>query len=199
MLQSIYSPMEDFKMIKLKKGFTLVEILIAMALVAILVAIMSPNIARVRPDQKKALFIKAYTRTEIAVVNMINDTEMYPTVYNEDGTLSQFGLCSTKAPIGLLANTDSASGNTKFVHYFARELGSTESGNTVKTSDGLTYDVNFQNADATNADVTAATITITYKDESIGSIKVKNGGNVECSDDKCTKYIEDRYNLKVDE
>ncbi len=193
---------------KFKRGFTLVEILIAMALVAILVAVMSPNIARIRPDQKKALFIKAYTRTEIAVVNMLNDTEMYPTTYDENGNLATYGLCSTAAPVGLLGSTDSKSGEYKFVYYFAKELGSTNTENTVTTSDQITYSVDFQNSNVTDIDATAATITVSAKirknlqneDVELGTITVKNNGNVSCgSDTTCQTYMEDRYNLRVSE
>ena len=60
---------------KTKKGFTLVEILIALALIGILVAVVSPNLARIRPDQKKALFVKAYTTTESAVDNRISSSK----------------------------------------------------------------------------------------------------------------------------
>lgn len=185
----------------------MVEILIALALVAILVAVMSPNIARVRPDQKKALFIKAYTRTEIAAASMINGTEMYPTEYDEDGNLKRFGLCSTEAPIGLLAQSDSVSGSEKFAHYFARAVGGGNSGGTVKTSDGITYVINFQNANATGLNTTAAEITVKTNIKSrgenteveVGRIRVLNGGTVECADDVCTKYMEDRFNLKINE
>ena len=183
-----------------KKGFTLVEILIAMALVAILVAIMSPNIARIRPDKEKALFIKAYTRTEIAVVNMINDTEMYPTTYDENGQLKTFGLCSTAAPIGLLGKTESKSGTDKFAYYFAKQLGSSNSGGTIKTNDGITYNVEFKNANSKQTDAEAARITVSLDGKTIGSIKVKNGGNVECGDansNACQTYMNDRYDLKI--
>ena len=190
-----------------KKGFTLVEILIALALIGILVAVVSPNLARIRPDQKKALFIKAYTTTESAAASMINDTEMYPTEYDEEGNLKRFGLCSTDPPIGILAQTDSASGSDKFAHYFARTIGAANSGGIVEASNGIKYDISFQGSGQTGLDAIAAVITVKTdiksrgeeKEVEIGKIRVRNGGSVECADDVCTKYMEDRFDLTMDE
>ena len=190
-----------------KKGFTLVEILIALALIGILVAVVSPNLARIRPDQKKALFVKAYTTTESAVASMINDTEMYPTVYDEEGNLKRFGLCSTEAPIGILAQTDSASGTNKFAHYFARTIGAANSGGTVEASNGIKYEIDFQGGGQTALDAIAAVIAVKTniksrgedKEVEIGKITVRNGGTVECADDICTAYMDDRFDFKMDE
>ncbi len=41
-----------------KKGFTLVEILIALALIGILVAVVSPNLARISLIRKKLCLLK---------------------------------------------------------------------------------------------------------------------------------------------
>ena len=190
-------------MAKNKKGFTLVEILIAMALVAILVSVMASNMAKVRPDQKKAMFIKAYTRTEIAIASMLNDAEMYPTVYDENGNLKEFGLCSTKEPLGLLGQTDPASGSGKFSYYFAKAIGGTYGDGDVKTSDGITYSIEEKNADSLTIDATAAIITISADikntETELGAIKITNNGNVSCDGEKCQEYMDDRYNLKIKE
>ncbi len=197
-------------MAKNKKGFTLVEILVAMALVAVLVSVMASNMAKVRPDQKKALFIKAYTRTEVAVASMLNDAEMYPTVYDENGNLEEFGLCSTKEPLGLLGQTDPASGTGKFSYYFAKAVGGTyaagNGANTVKTNDGITYSITEQNANSVTIDATAATITVSAdikgEDTELAQIKVTNNGNVSCNgneNNKCQEYMDDRYDLRIKE
>ena len=205
-----------------KKGFTLIEILVSMALVGVLVMVLTPNIAKLMPDKEKAMFIKAYTRTEMAVANMINDPEMYPTKFDitetKNGNLaySQFGLCSDADVTGVLkANndfTDTVSERSKKFHfYFAQELGTNySSGDNIETNDGLVYQIK-RTADKSDAqlDAVAATITIALQsdvepngniptDKQLGEISVKNDGAVECGDQKCKAHLADRYNLKKD-
>ena len=201
-----------------KKGFTLIEILIAMALVGIIVAVLTPNIAKVMPDKKKALFIKAFTRTEMAVSNMINDPEMYPAKYNltaveGENPYSVFGLCSDGDVTGLLKiNNDFRQQNLeskyKFHYYFAQELGSNyESEDNekclIKTNDGLIYKIDRNNIGDNTRTVEAAQIKVYYGHDTdtdteppIGTISVRNDGQVDCYDDDCREYLDDRFDLK---
>ena len=200
-------------MFKKLKAFSLIEILIALALVGILVAVLSPNLGKALPDKKKALFIKAFTQTEIAVSNMRSHSEMYVDIFDPSdiasggkGTYTKFGLCNTDKPMGRLGAEDPKEGDDKFAYYFAKELGATPS-NPVVTNDGVTYTVEFENSGSTDPTVLAAEIEIsilgTEKDasgnlqpESIGLIHVFNDGAVKCGDEACNEYMEDRFNLK---
>ena len=188
----------------LKKGFTLIEILISMALVGVLVAVVTPHIAKVLPDKKKAMFIKAFTRTEMAIANMINDPEMYPTRFDiaaEKG-YTLFGLCSNAPVTGLLAKTNSAPNTEyKFHFYYAQELGSSCEGTSTEfsTSDGLKYRIDRgADGDMEDKKATAAKIYVVLPpvETEIGIIDVLNDGTVRCGDDNCTKYLNDRFNLK---
>ena len=186
------------------KGFSLMEILIALGLVGILVAVLSPNLAKMLPDKKKAMFIKAYTRTEIAVANMRNHSEMYVDLYDPDnGSFKRYGLSNTEAPSGMLAaNANSYSGDTKFINYFSQELGGTISGSNVVTNDGITYGVEFSSC-GTSRSCTAAEIAVSILDkdknaENIGNIKILNDATVQCGDDLCKEYMLDRFNMKQD-
>ena len=188
-----------------KKGFTLVEILIALLIIGVLVAVMIANMAKLKPDKRKALFIKAYTVTEQATANMVNDSEMYPTIFDEDGDVVSYGLSSTSEPVGILLQTDNVpSGADKFVHYFSREVGGSYSNNKVETSDGVIFDIERENTNAKTIDALAFTITISMIEkknnaevkQALGVINVRNGGAVECGDTACTTYMEDRYNLR---
>ena len=202
------------------KAFSLIEILISMALVGILVAILSPNLGKVMPDKKKALFVKAYTRTEIAVANMRNHSEMYVDIFKPAdsgesyGSYIRYGLCNTDAPMGYLAGNDSVSGDKKFEYYFSRELGIPNGGLT--SNDGITYAIDFK---CSNTDVSpstdAAIIKVSILDKKPGDEKptptnisgegilVKNNGDVSCkasvATDDCVKYMKDRFDLKVKE
>lgn len=190
-----------------KKGFTLIEILISMALVGVLVAVVTPHIAKVLPDKKKAMFIKAFSRTEMAIANMINDPEMYPTRFDiaaEKG-YTLFGLCSNAPVSGLLAKTnnvtESLTTEYKFQFYYAQELGSSIVGQSTEfsTSDGLKYRIDRgADGDMEDKKATAAKISVVLppETEAIGIIDVLNDGTVKCGDDNCTKYLADRFNLK---
>ena len=200
-------------MFKKLKAFSLIEILIALALVGILVAVLSPNLGKALPDKKKALFVKAFTQTEIAVSNMRSHSEMYVDTFDPSnivnggkGTYTTYGLCNTAKPMGRLGAEDPKDGDEKFAYYFAKELGATPS-NPVVTNDGVTYTVEFKNSKSTDPTVLAAEIEIsilgTEKDasgnlqpESIGLIHVFNDGAVKCGDEACNEYMEDRFNLK---
>ena len=188
----------------LKKGFTLIEILVSMALVGILVAVLTPNIAKVMPDKKKALFIKAYSRTEMAVANMINDPEMYPVKYDltdtESAGYTVFGLCSDAEVTGLLKANNPNEAAPKFQYYYAQELGTNYDNGKIQTSDGLSYKVDRTNiGDNQPRTKEAAQIEVYYGNDTenpIGTISVRNDGQVDCFDDDCRKYLDDRFDLK---
>lgn len=205
-------------MFKKLKAFSLIEILIALALVGILVAVLSPNLGKALPDKKKALFVKAFTQTEIAVSNMRNHSEMYVDILDtsgiasgEKGTYTKYGLCNTDKPMGRLGEEEPQHGDEKFAYFFAKELGGSSS-NPIVTNDGLAYNVEFMNADSKKPEVVAAEITIqclgSEKDasgkaklEQIGGvIYVLNDGTVKCAsedeDDLCNVYMKDRFNFK---
>ncbi len=185
-----------------KKGFTLIEILISMGLVGILIAVMSPNLSKVLPDKNKAMFIKAFTRTENAVAAMLSDPDMYRNRYDYDTMkYDRYGLCNTSTPQGLLAANGNLppSGTNKFAFYFAQEVGGVlDASNNVKTNDGIIYAIKWEDAnkDSTDRDAVAATITIKVEDESVASIEVINDGAILCGDNTCKTYLKDRFNLK---
>ena len=63
---------------KIKKGFTLAELLIALGVVGILVAILMPVIFSIIPDQNEIMAKKAYYTVQSVVSEMINDGSCYP-------------------------------------------------------------------------------------------------------------------------
>lgn len=65
-------------MINFKKGYTLAEVLVVMALLGILAAILLPAVSNVRPDRNKMMFKKAYHIAERIVYELVNDDNLYP-------------------------------------------------------------------------------------------------------------------------
>lgn len=199
-------------MSKILKAFSLVEILIAMAIVGVLVAVLSPNLAKSLPDKKKALFVKAYTRTEQAVANMRSHPEMYVDVFNPEdigksgGSYTRYGLSNTEYPLGFLGAQCLADeseggckanghGNTKFAYFFSKEVSgvfdSGDDGVTVKTSDGIIYAISGYSSISVKAYNKA-----TEKIELLGTISIANDGKVSCGDNACSDYMDDRFDLK---
>lgn len=59
------------------KGFTLTELMIALAVIGILVAVVTPAIMRTRPNKNKMMIKKTYYETEKIVESLINDETLY--------------------------------------------------------------------------------------------------------------------------
>lgn len=76
---------EDSMMKFNKKGFTLTELLIALAVVGILVAILMPVIRSIMPNQKVLMAKRAHSAIESIVSNLLNDSACYPEEIDNDG------------------------------------------------------------------------------------------------------------------
>lgn len=60
------------------KGFTLTELMIALAVLGILVAVVTPAIMRARPNKNKMMVKKTFYTVENIVSSLINDETLYP-------------------------------------------------------------------------------------------------------------------------
>ena len=60
------------------KGFTLTELMVALAVIGILVAVVTPAIMKTRPNKNKMMVKKTFYTTEQIVANLINDARLYP-------------------------------------------------------------------------------------------------------------------------
>lgn len=61
----------------MKKGFTLVETLIALTLIGFIAAIIIPNVGKITPDVDKAKVKKGYLSIERAVYELLNNETVY--------------------------------------------------------------------------------------------------------------------------
>lgn len=60
------------------KGFTLTELMVALAVIGILVAVVTPTIMKTRPNKNKMMIKKTFYTTEQIVATLINDARLYP-------------------------------------------------------------------------------------------------------------------------
>lgn len=133
------------------KGFTLTELMVALAVIGIIVAIVTPTIMRTRPNRNKMMIKKAYYTTENIVNSLINDTSLY-----DDMSM----YCRTNAPDAEDASQycaygfdwdeaaeyegDTYSGDNKFQKLFASKLNVTKKIESdmskFETADGMIWD-----------------------------------------------------------
>lgn len=60
------------------KGFTLSELMIALAVIGVLVAVVTPAIVKTRPNKNKMMVKKSFYTIEQVVSSLINDEHLYP-------------------------------------------------------------------------------------------------------------------------
>lgn len=134
-----------------KKGFTLSELLIALAVVGITVALIAPIVTKIMPDANKAKFIQHYTRLDSTLEEILIDDSIF-----EDKNLSD-----TKKPLRHPYNTETFQGTNKFKNIIFDKLNITETG---VYKDSSVWTVKVDN-------------NIAAKDYITISIDMKNGGS----------------------
>lgn len=145
---------------KISKGFTLSEILIAMLVLGIIVAASVPVILNLTPNKNAIMMKKAYYATESIIHGLINDQHYYPDMtancIKSDGTFKDSGVdecyigfdyAPTNTSVPGLTNT--VSSTNKLQCLFASKLNIKEdlasvcSGTTtvVTTMDGMSWNI----------------------------------------------------------
>lgn len=161
----------------MKKGFTLSETLITIAVVGVIAAIIIPAMTKTMPSNNKVMFKKAYSTLGQTINLLSNDSVHYPslmTAQNDDNsgysetvergfnytckTLSADGYTCASYYTGTPAN--------KFVYLFADQLNISDSvtgsaGTTgtwsFTTSDGVVWTIYIPIADSTNGSTASGT------------------------------------------
>ena len=132
------------------KGFTLTELMVALAVIGILVAVVTPAIMKTRPNKNKMMVKKTFYTTEQIVSTLINDERLYPDMHDAcgDGFVSAspdvycaYGFDYTE-PVEYEGET--YSGDSKFAELFKSRLNvKTETNNDLifYTTDGVKWDL----------------------------------------------------------
>lgn len=101
----------------MKKGFTLTELMVALAVIAVLSAIMMPIMHKLRPNQDVLMVKRAFNLAQTVVSEMANDPRCYPQLsYDETSVFNNGRGYATCVAYNDPNSTDP---NEKFVALFA--------------------------------------------------------------------------------
>ena len=140
-----------------KKGFTLAEALISLAIVGIIAAIAAPMINRYKPDEDKITFLRTYDSIVEIINNIANNTHLYPLVDDEGNDYTDNPLENTVTITnynGTGTNYPSNTGNDKLCEILADAFKATSPScaksniGDSNSSDGYASSANFTTPDA---------------------------------------------------
>lgn len=126
------------------KGFTLTELMIALAVVGILVAVVTPAIMKTRPNKNKMMIKKSFYTTEQIVSSLINDERLYPDMRDAcdtgDAAECAYGFDDYDK---VSYEGEDYEGDTKFADLFKSKLNVKKEDSTYVfyTADGIKWDL----------------------------------------------------------
>lgn len=110
------------------KGFTMTELMVALAVIGIIVAVVTPAIMKTRPNKNKMMVKKTFYTTEQIVSTLINDARLYPDMrelcYEDGYTEAEDFYCAWGFDYQNDVNYegDTYGGSTKFRDLFVSRL-----------------------------------------------------------------------------
>ena len=185
------------------KGFTMTELMVALAVIGIIVAVVTPAIMKTRPNKNKMMVKKSFYTTEQVVSTLINDARLYPDFrelcYEEEGsyTPSSDAYCAWGFDYqnDVDYEGETYGGGTKFRDLFVSKLNinnNRTSGNVYYTTDGMKWDF----SDAVNKWSTPGATPVTGAGADKATILIDVNGDDEpnrlqtvCTDGVCTDGV----------
>ena len=194
------------------KGFTLTELMVAMGVIGILVAVVTPAIMKTRPNKNKMMIKKSFYTAEQIVSTLINDERLYPdmkeicdrgVVEGEDPTkvYCAFGF---EYDNSVRYEGETYAGNTKFADLFASRLNvktEDETNHIYYTTDGIKWDLSGTVGAWTKGQDTPGKFGNQTNAAGVGKITVDVNGdeapNCRESNENCSAYDFDQYVIEI--
>lgn len=194
------------------KGFTLTELMVAMGVIGILVAVVTPAIMKTRPNKNKMMIKKSFYTAEQIVSTLINDERLYPdmkeicdrgVVEGEDPTkvYCAFGFDYDNS---VRYEGETYAGNTKFADLFASRLNvktEDETNHIYYTTDGIKWDLSGTVGAWTKGQDTPGKFGDQTNAAGIGRITVDVNGdeapNCRESNENCSADDFDQYVIEI--
>lgn len=129
------------------RGFTLTELMIALSVIGVLVAVVTPAVMKTRPNKNKMMIKKTFYTTEQIVSSLINDERLYPDMRDDCGRTAAEGETLNCAwgfdyTGAVTYEGVSYSGASKFENLFTNMLNvKSQNGHVYTTSDGVNWDM----------------------------------------------------------
>lgn len=175
------------------KGFTLSELMIALAVLGILVAVVTPAIMRNRPNKNKMMVKKTFYTTEQIVSSLINDEALYPD--SRDLCVGENAGCKWgfDDEDEAVFEGEKYSGGTKFYELFKSRLNVKQEDDDKMifyTSDGAKWDLSKTEGAWTTKSKPGNFDNAETEGSGIGKIVIDvDGSDVVCKDNvDCGKY-----------
>ena len=208
---------------RVKKGFTLAEVLIAVGIIGIIAALMAHAFNNATPDKTKMLFLKAYDGLSEAVIAMGEDPSLFArriTIQNNNVNIENHPFLDGNAP----SNPYFQSSNSAYYSdslKFARILATALKANDIETASDSSYieftsgpgkykwkvtplgDLRNLTLDTTNDTLSgfANEIELTIGENDTFKMCVQANGKIEILDDspgvnRGLTYLNNRHNVK---
>lgn len=194
------------------KGFTLTELMVAMGVIGILVAVVTPAIMKTRPNKNKMMIKKSFYTAEQIVSTLINDERLYPdmkeicdrgVVEGEDPTkvYCAFGFDYDNS---VRYEGETYAGNTKFADLFASRLNvktEDETNHIYYATDGIKWDLSQTVGAWTKGQDTPGKFGDQTNAAGVGKITVDVNGdeapNCRESNENCSADDFDQYVIEI--
>ena len=182
-----------------KRGFTLAELLITLAIIGVAAALIIPLIGRITPDKYKPRVMKYYSEVAKATDEMLSDTGIYYAERDNNGKTTCFGLACQGTPGVPPYNSSDYSGGVKYKNLLFSYLGIKDG----EYKDGSSWSVESDGDDGyvitVDADGGSKGKGCTYNPESckkpdIFKFKVDKYGKVTPDDSMSRAYFENSEN-----
>lgn len=195
---------EEGLFMKRFKAFTLAELMVAMAVIGILVAIVTPAVVKTRPNKNKMMVKKTFYTTENIVSSLINDERVYPDMrdlcYDGGESTDDEVYCAWGFDYTTQVNYEGTDvgGNTKFRDLFVNKLNVKQAdatNSTYYTNDGVKWVLSGTNGAWTSEKTSVGTFDAHGNDTAgMGTITIDvngdEGPNAPCTADNedCDQY-----------
>lgn len=194
------------------KGFTLTELMVAMGVIGILVAVVTPAIMKTRPNKNKMMIKKSFYTAEQIVSTLINDERLYPDMKEICDRGVAEGEDPTKVYCAFGFDYDNSvryegetyAGNTKFADLFASRLNvktEDETNHIYYTTDGIKWDLSGTVGAWTKGQDTPGKFGDQTNAAGVGKITVDVNGdeapNCRESNENCSADDFDQYVIEI--